>query len=112
MCIRDRYILGRRVLDLHLQTRRRIKRRQVVEVDLVTDLFGIVEIDGVDLEKREIAVSYTHLDVYKRQQRYVPATRCLPNRTRLPGPRSPSRPRRWRAFAESVSCLLYTSRCV
>ena len=47
-----------RVLDLHLAAARRIERRQIVEMDLVADLFRIVEIDRVDLEQREIALAF------------------------------------------------------
>ena len=52
-----RDVLGGRNLHFHLQPRGRVKRRQIVEVDLVADLFGIVEIDRVDLEQREIALA-------------------------------------------------------
>ncbi len=40
---------------LHAQPLVRIERRQVVEVDLVARLLGVFEVDGVDLEKGEIA---------------------------------------------------------
>ncbi len=33
-----------------------IERRQVVEVDLVAGVFGVLEVDRVDLEQREIAL--------------------------------------------------------
>ena len=48
------------------------------------------------------AVSYTHLDVYKRQRYSDTKTQC----SIVPGPRWIGRRRR------SYSCLLYTSRCV
>ena len=52
-----RDVLAGRVVDLHLQPLGRIERRQIVEMDLVPDLFGIVEIDRIDLEQREIALA-------------------------------------------------------
>ena len=50
-------VLARRLLDLHLQPLVGIERRQVVEMDLVALLLGVLEIDGVDLEQREIALA-------------------------------------------------------
>src|SRR3546814_3687890 len=38
------------------QLLRRIERRQIVEIDAVTDDFGIVEIDGNELGQGEIAL--------------------------------------------------------
>jgi hypothetical protein len=35
-----------------------IERRQVVEVDLVARLLGVLEIDRVDLEQREVALAF------------------------------------------------------
>ena len=52
-----REILLGRILVLHLQPLVGIERRQVVEVDLVAGLFRVLEIDGVDLEQREIALA-------------------------------------------------------
>ena len=52
-----RQILLGRILVLHLQPLVGIERRQVVEVDLVAGLLGVLEIDGVDLEQREIALA-------------------------------------------------------
>ncbi len=53
-----REILRRRNLQLHLEALIRVERRQVVEVNLVTDLFRVIEIDRVDLEKCEIALAF------------------------------------------------------
>ena len=53
-----REILAGRVLDLELQALVGIERRQVVEMDLVPDLLGILEIDRVDLEQGEIALAF------------------------------------------------------
>ena len=50
-------VLARRVLDLELEPAIGIQRREVVEVDLVADLLGLLEIDRVDLEQREIALA-------------------------------------------------------
>ena len=52
-----REVLARRVLDLELEPAIGIERRQVVEIDLVTDLFRVLEIDRVDLEQGEIALA-------------------------------------------------------
>ena len=52
-----REILLGRILVLHLQPLVGIERRQVVEVDLVARLLGVLEIDGVDLEQREVALA-------------------------------------------------------
>jgi hypothetical protein len=43
---------------LHPQPLVGIEGREVVEVDLVTRLLGVFEVDGVDLEKREIAFAF------------------------------------------------------
>ena len=43
------------ILVLHAQPLIGIERGEVVEVDLVAGLFGVFEVDGVDLEKGEIA---------------------------------------------------------
>ena len=51
------HVLAGRVIDLELQPLVGIKRRQVVEIDLVADLFRVLEIDRVDLEQREIALA-------------------------------------------------------
>jgi hypothetical protein len=53
----DKSFVGRDV-ELHLEALVRIERRQIVEVDLVTDLFGIVEIDRVDLQQRKVAFAF------------------------------------------------------
>ena len=45
------------VLVLHLEPLVGIERRQVVEVDLVARLLRVLEVDGVDLEQREIALA-------------------------------------------------------
>ena len=50
-------VLGGRLLDLHLQPLVGIERRQIVEMDLVALLLGVLEIDGVDLEQGEIALA-------------------------------------------------------
>src|SRR5690606_1382445 len=36
----------------------RIERGKIVEIDLVADPLGVLEIDGVDLQKREIALAF------------------------------------------------------
>ena len=53
-----REILFGRILEFHLQPLVRIERRQIVEVDLVPRLFGILEIERVDLEQREVALAF------------------------------------------------------
>ena len=50
-------VLARRVLRFHLEPLVGIERRQIVEMDLVALLLGVLEIDGVDLEQREIALA-------------------------------------------------------
>ncbi len=52
-----RQILLGRIVVLHLEPLIRIERRQVVEVDLVLGLFRVFEIEGVDLEQREVALA-------------------------------------------------------
>ncbi len=42
------------IVQLHLEPTRGMQRRQVVEMDLMLDLFGIFKIDGRNLEKRKI----------------------------------------------------------
>ena len=49
--------LARWIFDLELQPLIGIKRRQIVERNLVPDLFGILEIDRVDLQQGEIALA-------------------------------------------------------
>ena len=44
-----------RIFELHLQALGRIERRQIVEVDFVSDTLGIFKIDRVDLGQSEIA---------------------------------------------------------
>ena len=67
------------------------------------------------------AVSYTHLDVYKRQAKISPAT--LGTKAMLPGVGRPAVPftsPSWAAAGArdssveytAFTCLLYTSRCV
>ncbi len=53
-----RAVLQRWVVDLHPQTLIRIERRQVVEVDLVTDVFRVFEIDRLNLEQGEIPFAF------------------------------------------------------
>ena len=53
---RRKILLGR-ILDLEAQALIGIKRGQIVEMDFVADLFGILEIDRVHLEKSEIALA-------------------------------------------------------
>ncbi len=53
-----RQVLLRRHLDLELQAPVGIERRQIVEVDPVADLVRILEVDGVDLEQREVALAF------------------------------------------------------
>jgi hypothetical protein len=48
----------RRRGQFHLDALVRIERRQVVEVDAVAHLLRIVEVDGVDLEERKIALAF------------------------------------------------------
>ena len=64
---------------------------------------GLFTLD--DLE----AVSYTHLDVYKRQAR---ARRRRPRHPRLRRARQAGRRARRGSRALAGACLLYTSRCV
>src|SRR5690606_33973113 len=48
-----RAILGGGIGQLHIESLVGIERGEVIENDLVADPFGILEIDGVDLQKRE-----------------------------------------------------------
>jgi hypothetical protein len=52
-----RLVLDGRIVELHIEPARRIERRQIVEMDLVLDLLGVLEIDRGDLEQREIALA-------------------------------------------------------
>ena len=52
-----REVLDGRVLDLQLHPLRGIERREVVEVHLVALLLGVLEVDLVDLEQREVALA-------------------------------------------------------
>ncbi len=52
-----RHILPGRVFDLHLEALVGVKRRQIVEMDLVAGLFRVLEIDRVDLQQREVALA-------------------------------------------------------
>ena len=59
------------------------------------------EVQQAVAEGRPVAVSYTHLDVYKRQQYTWPMfTSCCPGWVRFVKTQFPK------------YCLLYTSRCV
>ena len=51
-------VLGGRNFEFHLETLVWIERRQIVEMDLVADLFGILEIDRIDLEQSEITFAF------------------------------------------------------
>ena len=51
-------ILLGRILEFHLQPLVGIERRQVVEIDLVARLLGILEIERVDLEQRKVAFAF------------------------------------------------------
>jgi hypothetical protein len=42
----------------HLQPRVRIERRQIVEIDLMTGLFGILEIKRIHFEQRKVALAF------------------------------------------------------
>ena len=53
-----RKVFSRRVLELEAEALVRKQRRQIVEIDLVLGLFRIFEIEGVDLEQREIAFAF------------------------------------------------------
>ncbi len=50
-------VLDGGIVQLHLEPAGRIERRQIVEMDLVLDLLGVFEIDGGDLQEREIALA-------------------------------------------------------
>ena len=52
-----REILPRRIFDFEFQPFIRIKRRQIIEIDFVTGLFRIFEIDRIDLHKRKIPLA-------------------------------------------------------
>ena len=43
---------------LHLDALLRIERRQVVEENLVARLFGRLEVDGLDLDQREVLLAF------------------------------------------------------
>ena len=53
-----RKIFARRILELDAEALVGIERRQVVEIDLVPRLFRVLEIEGVDLEQREVALAF------------------------------------------------------
>jgi hypothetical protein len=53
-----RQILRCRDIEFHLEAFVWIERRQVVEVNLVADLLRVVEINCVDLQKREISLAF------------------------------------------------------
>ena len=46
-----------RILELHIEPARRVKRRQIVEMNLVLDFLRILEIDRGNLEQRKIALT-------------------------------------------------------
>ena len=50
-------VLDGGIVEFHLEPRVGIERRQIVEMDLVLDLLGVLEIDGVDLQQGEIALA-------------------------------------------------------
>ena len=54
-------ILDGRIFNFHLQPLIRVERRQVVEMNLVTRLFRIFEIDRVNLGEGEIALPFFRL---------------------------------------------------
>ena len=53
----ERSFLGR-IGHLELQALVRIKRRQIVEMNLMPDFFRVLEIDRIDLKQREIALAF------------------------------------------------------
>src|SRR5215471_13392379 len=53
-----REVLLGRILVFHLEPLIGVERCQVVEIDLVTGLLRIFEIDRIDLEQGEIALSF------------------------------------------------------
>ena len=59
---------------------------------------------------REEAVSYTHLDVYKRQTNHSRRANIQPRQPQQPGHRTRSQRKPQRQH--HPPCLLYTSRCV
>ena len=57
-------------------------------------------------------VSYTHLDVYKRQASLTVQRRRVAQQSTSDRLAAPPRPSTIRALTGSSPCLLYTSRCV
>ena len=57
--LRRRFAAGRRlaVRILHREPAVRVERRQIVEVDALAQRLGRLEVDGVDLEQREVALA-------------------------------------------------------
>src|SRR5204862_8180376 len=51
-------ILFRRILVFHFQPLVRIERRQIVEIDFVSRLLGILEVERIDLEQREVTFAF------------------------------------------------------
>ena len=51
-------VLDGGIVQLHLEPAGGIERRQIVEMDLVLDLLGVLEIDGGDLQQGEIALAF------------------------------------------------------
>jgi len=53
-----RQILDGRIFDFHPEAFVRVKRSEVVKMNLVPGFFGVFEIDRVDLEKGKIALAF------------------------------------------------------
>ena len=70
---------------------------------------GYLQIAALDMLNSRNAVSYTHLDVYKRQCFLIVA-----QRKKLLHRKGSSKPgdRTWKCRTKPKHCLLYTSRCV
>src|SRR5690606_6297457 len=51
-------VLYRRIVDLHLQSTVGIKRRQVIEMNLVSRLLRLLEIDRVHLEQGKVPLTF------------------------------------------------------
>ena len=72
-------------------------------------LYDPTDVEGIDYERDINPVSYTHLDVYKRQPQKVSEHRhYLLRAWQWPARRATGRPGR----PPTSTCLLYTSRCV
>ncbi len=81
------------------------KKEQIILQCLLSRREGIHELKSRLKIEEKTPVSYTHLDVYKRQaiRRLCACVRRFFSRVVFPAPRKPLR---------IMSCLLYTSRCV